>query len=84
MTDIKVSEYQDWLKSRGYQPRTIDNYSRPLRYAAERGLCFADIEHLDAEELYIMIIGHGGSRHTMRATHQSVYSYREFLGTLEV
>lgn len=84
MTDIKLSKYMDWLRSRGYQPRTIDNYSRPLRYAAERGLCFADIEHLDAEALYRMVVGHGASRHAMRAAHQSVYSYREFLGTLEV
>lgn len=80
MTDIKLTEYENWLISRKYKPATVTNYCRPLRAAVQKSLNFADIEEIDAEELYSLLYGRNApNRHAARAHHQGIYTYREFL-----
>lgn len=80
MTDIKLTEYENWLISRKYKQATVTKYCRPLRIAVQKSLNFADIEGVDVEDLYFLLYGRNApNRHTARAEHQGIYTYREFL-----
>ena len=80
MTDIKLTEYADWLISRKYKPSTVSTYCRPLRAAAAKGMSFAAISELDVEDLYFLLYGRNApNRHTARVQHQGIHLYREFL-----
>ena len=80
MTDIKLTEFTEWLISRKYSPQTVTTYTTLIRRVAEKNLNFSDIEYLDVEDAYRLIHGRNAPRrHTARASCQPIRSYREFL-----
>lgn len=79
-SDLQIESFNTWLSKKGYKERTIYNYVRPLKIAAEKGLSFAELDSLDMIDFYCMVTGHQtSSRNSARNLYQGVLAYRDFI-----
>ena len=79
-SDLQIESFTTWLSKKGYKDRTIYNYVRPLKIAAEKGLSFAELDSLDMIDFYCMVTGHQtSSRNSARNLYQGVFAYRDFI-----
>jgi hypothetical protein len=79
-SDLQIESFTTWLSKKGYKDRTIYNYVRPLKIAAEKGLSFAELDSLDMIDFYCMVTGHQtSSRNSARNLYQGVLAYRDFI-----